>query len=236
MRMTPQPVIIHEYSLDMVGPLFLAFLAAGFFWRNVVPRQLRGLQVAFPTGAKTYEVHKVTSTVDDVRQLLARRGTRFGVVSYLMALMGSLILLFEFLNYRGGGSAGYHAASVQFALVLVVLPAIVSSGTSLGAQAIRPIGVGRASLQSNSALRNASYVALTVAWLLLALGVGGMLMARDASTTTLYSTVALVAFGPAILAYGRILGSSWHALKQSSGKIAKGGASPFHNHTPNARQ
>ena len=236
MRMTPQPVIIHEYSLDMVGPLFLAFLAAGFFWRNVVPRQLRGLQVAFPTGAKTYEVHQVTSSIEDVRQLLARRGTRFGVVSYLMALTGSLILLFEFLNYRGGNSAGYHAASVQFALVLVVLPAIVSSGTSLGAQAIRPIGVGRASLQSNSTLRNASYVALTVAWLLLALGVGGMLMARDASTTTLYSTVALVAFGPAILAYGRILGSSWHALKQSSGKIAKGGASPFHNHTPNARQ
>lgn len=236
MRMTPQPIVIHEYSLGMIGPLFFAFLAAAFFWRNVVPRQLRGLQVAFPTGAKTYEVHKVTSTVDDVRQLLARRGTRFGVVSYLMALMGSLILLFEFLNYRGGGSAGYHAASVQFALVLVVLPAIVSSGTSLGAQAIRPLGVSRASLQSNSALRNASYIALTVAWLLLALGVGGMLMARDVSTTTLYSTVALVAFSPAILAYGRILGSSWHALKQSSEKIAKGKASPFHNHTPNARQ
>ena len=86
--MTPQPIIIHEYSLGMIGPLFFAFLAAAFFWRNIVPRQLRGLQVAFPTGAKTYEVHKVTSTVDDVRQLLARRGTRFGVVSYLMALMG----------------------------------------------------------------------------------------------------------------------------------------------------
>ncbi len=236
MNMAPQPIVIHEYSLDMVGPLFLAFLAAAFFWRNVVPRQLRGLQVAFPTGSKTYEVHRVTTTIEDVRQLLARKGTRFGVVSYLMALTGSLILLFEFLNYRGGGSAGYHAASVQFALVLIVLPAVVSSGTSLGAQAIRPLGVDRASLQSNSALRNASYVALTIAWLLLALGVGGMLVARDVSTTTLYSTVALVAFSPAILAYGRILGSSWHALKQSSEKIAKGQASPFHNHTPNARQ
>ena len=106
MNMAPQPIVIHEYSLDMVGPLFLAFLAAAFFWRNVVPRQLRGLQVAFPTGSKTYEVHRVTTTIEDVRQLLARKGTRFGVVSYLMALTGSLILLFEFLNYRGGGSAG----------------------------------------------------------------------------------------------------------------------------------
>ena len=62
MNMAPQPIVIHEYSLDMVGPLFLAFLAAAFFWRNVVPRQLRGLQVAFPTGSKTYEVHRVTTT------------------------------------------------------------------------------------------------------------------------------------------------------------------------------
>ena len=65
-----------------------------------------------------------------------------------------------------------------------------------------------------------------MAWLLLALGVGVVLMVRDVSATTLYSTVALVAFSPAILAYGRVLGSSWHALKQSSEQIAKGRSSP----------
>ena len=73
------PAIIQGFSLDMAGPLVLAFLTAWFFWRNVVPRQLKGLQVAFPTAEKTYEVHKVTSTVEDVRLLLARRGTRLGV-------------------------------------------------------------------------------------------------------------------------------------------------------------
>ena len=127
------PVIIQGYSVTMLGSLFLAFLTAWFFWSNVVPRQLKGLQVAFPTGTKTYEVHRVTSTVDDVKQLLNQRTTRFGVVSYLMALTGSLILLFEFFNYRGGNATGYHAPSVAFALTLIVLPAIVSSGTSLGA-------------------------------------------------------------------------------------------------------
>ena len=45
-----------------------------------------------------------------------------------------------------------------------------------------------------------------MAWLLLALGVGVVLMVRDVSATTLYSTVAMVAFSPAILAYGRVLG------------------------------
>ena len=138
------PVIIQGFSSPMLGPLLFAGLTAWFFWAKVVPRQLKGLQVAFQTGTKTYEVHRITTTVDDVKRLLAQRGTRFGVVSYLMALTGSLILLFEFFNFRGGNSTGYHAPSVAFALILIVLPAIVSSGTSLGAQVIRPLGVSRA--------------------------------------------------------------------------------------------
>ena len=68
------PSIVHTFDGDMIGPLLLAFLTTAFFWRNVVPRQLKGLQVAFPTGPRTYEVHKVTATVDDVRKLLTRRG------------------------------------------------------------------------------------------------------------------------------------------------------------------
>ncbi len=230
------PSIIQGFSLAMLGPLLLAFLTAWFFWTNVVPRQLKGLQVAFQTGSKTYEVHQVTSSVEDVRKLLAQRGTRFGVVSYLMALSGSLILLFEFFNYRGGNATGYHAPSVAFALILIVLPAVVSSGTSLGAQVIRPLGVSRATLQNSTRTRNIAYVALTVAWLTLALAINTVLEAQGLSQTNRYSLVALIAFSPAVLAYGRILGSAWHALKQSSQQIAKGGASPFHNHIPNARQ
>ena len=57
------PSIIHAYDGAMVGPLLLAFLTTAFFWRNVVPRQLRGLQVAFPTGPRTYEVHQVLSLI-----------------------------------------------------------------------------------------------------------------------------------------------------------------------------
>jgi hypothetical protein len=230
------PVIIQGFSAAMLGPLVLALLTAWFFWSNVVPRQLKGLQVAFQTGAKTYEVHRITSTVDDVKGLLAQRGTRFGVVSYLMALSGSLILLFEFFNYRGGNATGYHAPSVAFALILIILPALISSGTSLGAQVIRPMGVSRATLQNSTRTRNVAYVALTLAWLVLAFAVNAVLQAQGVSQTNRYSFVALVAFSPAVLAYGRILGSAWYALKQSSKQIARGGSSPFHNHLPNARQ
>ena len=230
------PEIIQGFSTDMLGPILLAFLTAWFFWSNVVPRQLKGLQVAFQTGEKTYEVHQVTSSVQDVKQLLGRRRTRLGVVSYLMALMGSLVLLFEFLNYRAGNAEGYHAPSVALAIVLIVLPAIISAGTSLGAQVIRPLGVNRATLQNNTTARNIAYLALTVSWLLLSWAMGTVMESRGASPADRYSFVALVAFSPAVLAYGRILGSSWHALKQSSEKIGRGKASPFHNHVPNARQ
>ena len=60
-------------------------------------------------------------------------------------------------------------------------------------------------------------------------------MTRDVSTTTLYSTVALVAFSPAILAHqgARFVVARFETVVE---QIAKGRASPFHNHLPNARQ
>lgn len=218
-----------------MGP-FLCHPDGLVFWDKVVPRQLKGLQVAFQTGNRTYEVHRVTSTVEDVKDLLARRGTRFGVVSYLMALTGSLILLFEFTTFRVELSEGYHAPSVALALILIMLPAVVSSGTSLGAQVIRPLGTNRATLQNNTRARNIAYVALTLSWLFLAGMVGLVVDAQGGSQTQSVSIAAFIAFSPAVLAYGRILGSSWNALKQSSQQIAKGKPSPFHNHIPNARQ
>ena len=75
----------HGFSRDSTrifhrngGPVASRWADRLVFWRNVVPRQLKGLQVAFQTGPKTYEVHGWTSTVDEVRELLSRRGTRVG--------------------------------------------------------------------------------------------------------------------------------------------------------------
>lgn len=230
------PSIVHEPTGAMLAPLALAMLTAWLFWDRIVPRQLRGLQVAFKTSNTHYEVHRVTHSVGDVKHLLRRRGTRFGVASYLMALAGILVLLFDFLLFANGGSEGMHAPTVALGVVFIVLPALVSSGTSLGAQVIRPLGTSKATLQNNTQARNAAYLAMMLAWLGLALAIETVLEGQGVTAQRRYSLVALFAFSPAVLAYGRILGSSWNALKESSSHMANGRASPFHNHVPTARQ
>ena len=219
-----------------IFPLILAALTAYLFWSSVVPRQLRGLQVAFQTGEKRYEVHNVTRSVEDVKNLLKSKGMRFGVTSYLFALTGVLILIFEFLMIKYDLSEGYHAASVAIALIFIAVPAIISSGSSLGAQVIKPIGDGKATLRNSDVWRNYSYVILTTTWLIIVFILSLILDMLDVPAFRRFSICAFVAFSPAILAYGRVLGSSWQALKQSSQKIAQGEASPFHNHKPSPKQ
>ena len=219
-----------------IFPLILAAITAYLFWSRVVPRQLRGLQVAFQTGEKRYEVHNVTRSVEDVKNLLKSKGMRFGVTSYLFALTGVLILIFEFLMIKYNLSEGYHAASVAIALMFIAVPAIISSGSSLGAQVIKPIGDGKATLRNSDVWRNYSYVILTTTWLIIVFIFSLILDMLDVPAFRRFSICAFVAFSPAILAYGRVLGSSWQALKQSSQKIAQGEASPFHNHKPSPKQ
>lgn len=230
------PTVLHDTSAIMALPLVLAFFTAWLFWDKIVPRQLIGLQVAFKTSANTYEIHQVTHSSGEVKAILQRRGTRFGVLSYLLALAGILVLLFEYVVFRNGGSSGVHAVSIVLALVMIVLPALVSSATSLGSQVIQPLGTSKATLQNNTQARNFAYAALMMAWLLLAWALLGVMEGLNIERTHRLSLAAFFAFSPAVLAYGRVLGSSWNALKESSSQIAKGKSSPFHNHVPNARQ
>ena len=83
-----------------------------------------------------------------------------------MALSGSLVLLFEFLNVRTGGAEGYHAPSIGFALLLIVIPAVFQPPWRSNHKTTRR----EPGLLQSTHLRNASYFALTVAWLLLAGG------------------------------------------------------------------
>jgi hypothetical protein len=161
---------------------------------------------------------------------------RFGVTTYLFALTGALILFFEFIMIKLDLSEGYHALSLAIGLCFIAIPAVISSGSSLGAQVIKPIGQGKATLQDSNVWRSYSYVLLTILWLSLVLALGLVLDILDVPSFRIFSICSFAAFAPAVLAYGRVLGSSWQALKQSSQRIAKGEASPFHNHEPNARQ
>ena len=52
-----------DFGPVAVFAIVLAGLLAYFFQDKIIPRGLSGLQVAFPTGAKRYEVHTVTCLV-----------------------------------------------------------------------------------------------------------------------------------------------------------------------------
>ena len=230
------PPIVNTFGFVAIVPFIFAAVTAYLFWNSVVPRQLRGLQVAFQTGEKRYEVHNVTRSVEDARNLLQTKGMRFGVTSYLFALTGVLILLFDFLMTKYNFSDGYHSISIFIALLFIAIPAIISSGSSLGAQVVKPIGAGKATLQNSDIWQNYSYVVLTLSWLMLVSVIAVLLTSIGVPSFRVFSICAFIAFSPAILAYGRVLGSSWQALKQSSMKIAGGEPSPFHNHTPSPKQ
>lgn len=230
------PNIISGFSWAAVVPFLLAAATAWLFWTRVVPRQLRGLQVAFQTGEKRYEVHQITRTTQDARELLSSKGTVFGVASYILALVGALLLFFEFIMIRMEYSEGFHTPSLSIALIFIAFPALISSGTSLGAQVIKPIGQDRASLQESSVWRSYTYVLLAVLWLAVVFAIYLLLDVAGVPASRRFSIAAFAVFAPSILAYGRILGSSWQALRQSSRQIAKGEPSPFHNHVPSAKQ
>ena len=217
-------------------PYIMAAATAWLFWTRVVPRQLRGLQVAFETGNKRYEVHQVTSTTQDARDLLTSRGMHSGVATYIFALVGTLLLFFEFVMIQFGLSEGYHAPSLSIALIFIALPAIISSGTSLGAQVIKPIGQDRASMQESSIWRSYTYVMLILLWMSLVFALYLLLDVANVTPSRRFSIAVFALVAPSILAYGRILGSSWQALRQSSRKIASGEPSPFHTQIPNAKQ
>lgn len=230
------PPIVSGFTIAALVPYVLAAATAWLFWTRVVPHQLRGLQVAFETGEKRYEVHEVTSSTQEARDLLRSRGMQPGVATYIFALVGALLLFFEYVMIQLGLSEGYHTPSLSVALIFIALPALISMGTSLGAQVIKPIGQSRASLQNSDIWRSSKYVLLVVIWVVMVYGLYLLLENADIPLSRRFSICAFAFMSPSILAYGRILGSSWQALRQSSRKIARGEPSPFHNHIPNARQ
>lgn len=235
-HMMQAPVIVHQYESSVLFSLILASFTAWIFWRFGVPRQLNGLQVAFSTGLKRYEVHYVTENVSEVRELLSSKGMQFGVRMYILAITGALILLFEFALNQLEISSGYNSISIALALILIAVPGIVSAGSSLGVQIIKPIGHSRASLQESSVWRSWLYAFVTIAWFGLSLVIYFTLDIFDIPLSSKVSITILFAFSPSIIAYGRVLGSSWAAMIQSNRAVASGNRSLFHNFEPNAMQ
>ncbi|MGY8669505.1 MAG: hypothetical protein ACKVJ7_00465 [Candidatus Poseidoniales archaeon] len=230
------PVITHEITLWSFVPLILSIAFAYGFFRFFVPRSLAGLQVAFPTGPMRYEVHTITKDKNDAKELLRSPSMRFGVIAYTMALTGAIIIVIEFLLLQLKIISAYDSISLIIALALITLPAIISAGTSLTAQVIRPQGQLKATLQDSSTGRIAMGIGLTIAWFALTGMVAYLLGVADISLNHRIPLIAFFAFLPSVIAYGRILGSNWGTLRSSSKMLGNGEPSPFHPDKPNARE
>ena len=224
---------IEPLSLLIVGG---AVLLAYAYYLAFMIRSLTGLQVAFPTGPKRYEVHTVTANRTEAIELLKTKGMRNGIITYMMALAGAILLGLEFLLYQMNISKGLHLSSMAIALILIALPAIISSSSSLTAQVLKAPSTTRATLQDSSHFRNSAGFTITLFWFVAVFIIGMILSLAGIKWNNQLALMGLLAFAPSMIAYGRILGSSWTALKESSKLLSQGKPSAFYPHKPGARK
>ena len=225
-----------DFGPVAVFAIVLAGLLAYFFQDKIIPRGLSGLQVAFPTGAKRYEVHTVTSSKEDAKQLLKTPGMRNGLTVYVMALSGAILLGVEWLFYQIGMSNGIHMVSLAIALIMIVVPAMISTGVSMSTQIITRKGGKKATLQGASTFRNGVGVSITILWFTSLLMIWFMMGLNNVDFDRKLSVVGCLAFAPGFIAYGRVMGSSWTALTESSRQLSKGEPSAFYPFKPPARK
>ncbi len=211
-------------------PLLLALMMTIPIWHFLVPRSLLKLQIAFETGPDEYEVHRITETQEDARSLLSVPGSTFGIVMYLMAVTGVLALAMDILL----SPSIFYAHSLMILGILLGIPILMSPLSALSAQITGAAGVRKSSRSRNRFIR------IFTGFFLLGLIVGlsttvyEFLTYRGWESTQIYAWSVVVLLFPAILAYGRIMGSGWNALIQSKYNRARGRASTVNPDSPNA--
>ena len=227
------PHIVFGFRPTVLVGLLLAGALAWLFWQVIVPRQLQGLRVAFPTAEKRYEVHRVTGSTREARRLLRTSGMRFGVISYLMAFVGAVLLLVEIGLVEFGLQEGFSAINFGVALGLISITGVISIGVALAAQVLPSQSMQRATLQHRDPRRLQASLFLLLVWAGVVVVVWSL--SADVEREWRLSVTLLVAFFPPVMAYGRVLGSSWHAMRYSNRNLATGRPSPFQGHEPTPR-
>lgn len=228
--------LVNEFDSMAILAILLSGFLAYLFQEYLIPRGLSGLQVAFPIGPKRYEVHTVTSDRYEARKLLKSPGMRNGLTVYIMALMGAILLALEWLFYQLSWSDGIHMISLAMALVLIVFPAMISTGVSMSTQIITRTGGKRATLQEASTFRNGVGVTITILWFTTLTILWYIMGFAEVGLDRKLALIGCLAFTPGFVAYGRVMGSSWTALSESSKLLSRGKPSAFYPHKPNARK
>ena len=90
---------------------------------------------------------------------------RNGLTVYVMALTGAILLGVEWLLYQTKLTNGVNMVSLAAALVLIIVPAMISTGVSMSTQIITRTGGRRESLQEASTFRSGVGISITILWL-----------------------------------------------------------------------
>ena len=213
--------LISGFDIMVIVGFFISVSLAYLFQEFVIPRGLSGLQVAFPTGSKRYEVHTVTNNKYEAKELLRAPGMRYGLSVYIMALTGAILLATEWLFYQVGLNDGIHMLTLSLALILIIFPAMISTGVSMSTQLVTPAGMKRATLQGASTFRSGVGITITILWFTSLILLWYIMTIADVQFDRRLAIIGCLAFAPGFVAYGRVLGSSWIALVESSRLLSK---------------
>ena len=228
--------LVSDFDIMAFFAVGLSVILAYLFQEYLIPRGLSGLQVAFPTGPKRYEVHTVTADKEEAKKLLKAPGMRNGLTVYVMALTGAILLAVEWLFYQLDLSEGLHMFSISAALVLIIFPAMISTGVSMSTQLITKTGGNRATMQGASTFRSGTGINITILWFTALLMLWYIMGLAEIDFDRRLALTGLLAFAPGFIAYGRVMGSSWTALVESSKQLSKGEPSAFYPYKPRARK
>ncbi len=216
--------IAHPNDIQMryLFPALIAFTIAIPVWIWFIPKQLSNLQVAFEIDDDLYEVHRITRSLSDARELLRSRSVSIGVGLYMMGMTGVLLLITELLF----NAEVYYEPNLFLIGILIAIPVIISPWETLNAQLI---GKRQKSTIKSQIFRRGFRRILTLV-VLIAATVGTILFGirTEGSLTAVWVAAAMLTFmAPTIIAYGRIMGASWNMLLINKWRTANGRPNPI---------
>ncbi|MEC7601772.1 MAG: hypothetical protein VYB83_03070, partial [Candidatus Thermoplasmatota archaeon] len=85
-------------NLDLMLPIIVGIITSLLLWRFLLPSSLSNLQVAFEIDDGFYEVHRLTKNRSDALKIIKPRPVLIGVLLYLMAMAGILIIVTDVVD------------------------------------------------------------------------------------------------------------------------------------------
>lgn len=211
-----------DFDVMYLYPLFLALLIAAMLWKFFVPRQLSALQVAFEIDDNLYEVHRLTRTVDDARDILQQGRVAFGVGLYMMGMLGVLLLISELLFQPDV----YFEPNLWIIGLFVLLPILISPWETMNAQLAGKGDTRIGTTTIGTGIRRVMTLSILVSATIITLIYG--INQNDGRITPVWLAITMLVFmAPTILAYGRIMGASWNMLLLNKWRTANGRRNPI---------